>query len=163
MSSSTNYLSPASFIVKISRLPNVEFFTQKVEIPDISSSPVEINSPFSPHYMAQDKLQYADLSLSFLIDENMENYLEIFDWMKGLGSPQNLEQYKSLAESAEGIKSDISVVVTNSHKNANMNFKFFNCFPTSLSGVQLDVTASDIQYPEATVSFRYDYFTVERI
>jgi len=160
---STNYLSPASFAINITRLPNVEFTAQKVELPEITSSPVEMQSPFASHFAVQDKLQYADLSLSFIIDENMENYLEIFDWMKGLGSPQNLEQYKNIAESEHGIKSDISVIVTNSHKNANMNFKFFNCFPVSLSGVQLDVTANDITYPEASVTFRYDYFTIDRI
>jgi hypothetical protein len=158
-----NYLTPTSFIVSVARLPHVQFFTQKMLIPGVSSSPIETNTPLRSYFSVQDKMRYADLDLTFILDENMSNYLEIFRWMEGLGAPENLNQYKTLENSNDGLKSDITVVINNSHKNANMLFTFKNCFPVGLTPVSLDVTQQDITYIEVTATFRYDAFTVEKL
>lgn len=159
----TNYLSPASFVVSISRLPNVEFFTQTLTIPDISTSPVEQANPLKALYTTGDRLSYGDLDLSFIIDENMENYLEILAWLEGLGFPDDNNQYKTLEKSEYGLTSDIRVIVTNSHKNPNMEFVFTNAFPTGISSIELDITQSEITYPKASVTFRYDDFKVNKL
>ena len=41
-----------------------------------------------------DKLQYGEFSLRFLVDENMENYMSIHNWLTGLGYPETTEQFK---------------------------------------------------------------------
>lgn len=158
-----NYLSPTSFVISVARLPNVEFFTQKLLIPGVSGSPVETNTPLRSLYNVQDKMRYADLDLTFILDENMSNYLEIFRWMEGLGSPENLAQYKTLQNSVDGLKSDITIIINNSHKNPNMKFTFLNCFPVGLTPVSLDITAQDLTYIEVTATFRYDAFKVEKL
>jgi len=159
----TNYLSTGGFDIKVSRLPNVEFFTQKFQIPSISSNPVETQTPLRSYYSVPDKLVFNDLDLSFIIDENMNNYIEIFEWLKGLGSPDNLQQYGALEDSQEGLTSDISVILLNSHKNPNIKFTFLNAFPTGLTPISLDMSQQDVVYAEATVTMRYDAFTVEKL
>jgi len=158
-----NYLSPASFIVSVARLPNVEFFTQKLIIPGVSCLPIETNTPLRSYYSVQDKIRYADLDITFVIDENMNNYLEIFHWLEGIAAPEQLSQYKNLQNSKDGLKSDITVIMNNSHKNPNMKFSFKNCFPIGLTPISLDITTQDVTYIEATASFRYDAFTVEKM
>ena len=157
----TNYLSPVSFKVIIDRMPNVEFFTQKFTSPSISMSPVEQLSPIHRAYQTGDRLEYGEFDLTFVVDENMNNYTEILSWMEGLGSPQSTDQYKQIANSKYGTTSDITVIVENSARNSNIKFTFTDCFPIAVSGINLDVTQSDVFYPEASVSVRYTNMTIE--
>lgn len=158
-----NYLSTGGFDVKISRLPNVEFFAQKLLLPGVSANAVETQTPLQAFYSVPDHLRFADFDLSFIIDENMENYREIFDWLKGIGTPNSLSQYDDLKNSKEGIVSDVTVLLFNSHKNPNIKFTFTNAFPIGITPVSLDMSQQDVQYAEATVTMRYDTFTIEKL
>ena len=158
-----NYLSPTNFTISISRLPNVEFFTQKLTIPSVTGTAVAIDTPTKAFYAQQDKLQYSDLELGFIVDENMNNYKEILNWMEGIAFPEESKQYKDLVGSTDGIESDIIATVTNSHKNPNIRFVFKNCFPTSLGSISLDVNVQDIAYATCNVTMRYDSFVMEQL
>ena len=157
-----NYLSPASFTISIDRMPNVEFFAQAVSIPGISASPVELNTPLRTFYAQQDKLSYDDLSVQFILDENMTNYQEVLGWLEGLGFPEDTDQHKNYIAD-NNLESDNSVVITNSHKNPNLKFTFKNAFPVSLGAVDLSVTTQDIAYATCDVTFRYGSFSVENL
>lgn len=157
-----NYLSPASFTVSIDRMPNVEFFTQSLSIPGVSASPVELNTPLRTFYAQQDKLTYDDLTLQFIVDEEMNNYTEVLRWLEGLGFPESTDQHKNYIAD-NNLESDISVVITNSHKNPNMKFTFKNAFPVSLGSIDLNVNTQDIAYATCDVTFRYGSFQIENI
>jgi hypothetical protein len=159
----TNYFSPLEFIVTVKRLPHIEFFTQRTQIPSVSATPVEKPTPFNIMYETPDKLRYENFNFSFIIDEKMNNYLEIYNWIKGITFPQNYGQFKEINESKEGRFSDISVLVLNSNKNPSINVTYRNCFPISLSEITLDTTSSDLIYPEAIVTFQYDYYEIEQL
>lgn len=158
-----NYLSTGGFAIKISRLPNVEFFSQKVLLPGVTANPVETQTPLRAFYNVPDHIRFADLDLSFIIDENMENYREIFDWLQGIGTPDNLEQYDKLQATEEGLVSDISIMLLNSHKNPNVEFVFTNAFPIGLTPISLDLAQQDVVYAEATVTMRYDSFKINKM
>ena len=157
-----NYLSPASFTVSIDRMPNVEFFTQSLSIPGVSASPVELNTPLRTFYAQQDKLTYDDLTLQFIVDEEMNNYTEVLRWLEGLGFPERTDQHKNYIAD-NNLESDISVVITNSHKHPNMKFTFKNAFPVSLGSIDLNVNTQDIAYATCDVTFRYGSFQIENI
>jgi hypothetical protein len=159
----TNYLSPLEFVVSVKRMPNVQFFTQKASIPSISLNPIERPTPFKPLYETGDRLTYGDLNLSFIIDEGMNNFIEVFNWMHGIAFPDNFDQYKNLETGEFGTRSDISIVIMNSHKNPNIEIAFKDCFPTNLSDVLLDTTSTDVQYPEANVTFSYNSYTIKKL
>jgi hypothetical protein len=159
----TNYLSPLEFIVIVKRLPNVQFYTQRTIIPNISVAPIEYSTPFKPVYQTGDRLQYSELNFTFILNEDMSNYIEIYDWMKGTSFPENFNQYKQLEESNNGIKSDISIKILNSNKNPTIQVDYYDCFPTDLSEITLDTTQTDVVYPEATATFRYNYFTITKL
>jgi hypothetical protein len=156
-------MSPIEFVVSVKRLPNVQFFTQAVNIPSLSMQPIEQPNPFKPIPIPGDRLSYGDLPLTFIIDESMNNYIEVFNWLKGLSFPENFDQYKNLKESEYGLLTDISIVIMNSHKNPNIEMQFKDCFPVSLSDVTLDTTQSDVIYPQATVTFTFTNFTITQL
>lgn len=158
-----NYLSPTNFTINIQRIPNIEFFVQKMAIPGLSATPVAHETPMSALYDVNDKLTYSDLELTFIIDENMNNYKEILDWLEGISGPTSPNQTKQLELSKYGFKSDIIATITNSHKNPNTRFTFRNCFPTSLGQVDLDVNVQDVSYATCSVTMRYDTFTMEQL
>ena len=156
-----NYLSPTNFTISIEKLPHVEFFTQKLSIPDITSTPQEFPSPLSGLYEYGSRIDYGELSTTMIIDENMNNYKEILNWIEGYAAPENSDQNK-LREKV-GFESDIICTITNSHKNPNIRFTFKNCFPTGLGGVALDVNVTDVAYATTSITWRYDTFTMEQI
>jgi len=155
-----NYLSPIEFQLTIQRMPNIEFYVQKASIPSLSTSPVEKQTPLNRIYEQGDKIEYGEFNITFTIDEKMSNYLEVYRWLLGYSAPQTTDQYKNLKEDKYGLKSDISLLIVNSSKNPNINVKFYDCFPLNIDEISLDTTSNDIVYPEANVSFRYNYFDI---
>lgn len=156
-----NYFSPLEFRISVFRLPNTTFFTQQTAIPGISTSPVSVPNQFNPIFQTPDHVDYSNLDLTFIIDEDMNNYMEIFNWIIGTAFPENHSQYRNLKETEDSLFSDISIIVMNSKKNANITFNFRNCFPISLSDITLNTTESDLNYPQCTATFKYDYFDVK--
>jgi hypothetical protein len=47
-----------------------------------------------------------------------------------------------------------------SHNNINKQFQFKDAFPVSLSGVDFNAQATDVEYLQADVSFRYNEFVI---
>lgn len=158
-----NYLSPASFTISIDRMPNVEFFAQGVSIPGVSGSPIAMATPLRTMYQPQDQLNYDDLTIQFIVDEQMNNYKEVLRWMEGLGAPESTKQYADYDKGNATLASDISVVITNSHKNPNIKFTFKEAFPVSIGGIELNVNTQDIAYATCDVTMRYESFIFETI
>ena len=158
-----NFFSPLEFKVVIKRLPNVQFFTQRSMIPSISTNPIQQPTRFNPVFRTPDQVNFSNLDLTFIIDEDLNNYTEIFDWMITSAFPESHDQFRQIADSEEGLFSDISVIIMNSKKNSNIEVSYKNCFPISLSDIQLNTTDSDVTYPESTATFQFDSFSIKRL
>lgn len=149
-----SFALPYSFRLTIDgqKYKNAMFSVQRVEIPDITASGAPLNLPQRNIALAADKLTYSDLNLTFLLDEDFTNYIEIHDWMYGAitqpDSPE-IDKYK-----------DISLMVLSSHNNVVREFKFVKAFPINLSAIPFDATLTDAEYLTATVVFQYSYFKI---
>jgi hypothetical protein len=163
MSISPNYFSPLEFQVTIDRLPSVQFFIQQSSIPAISSAPVKVPSRLNAIYQQGDEVDFSNLELTFILDEKLLNYTEIFDWIIGSNFPNTHKQFNELNDSSFGLYSDISILIMNSKKNPHIRLTYKDCFPISLSDVSLNTTESDVVYPQATAIFQYDTFAIERV
>lgn len=153
-----NFLSPIEFALKIERLPNLEFFIQSVNIPDISAGVTERSTPFKKIYTPGDKVEYGELIVSCLVDENMETYKEVWNWLISLTYPEGFEQYKQLQNSEQGIFSDATLIIMNSGKNSNIEIVFRDMFPTSVGPIQLDTSNTDVVPPQVDFSFKFSYY-----
>ena len=159
-----NFLSPIGFRFALQRAPNIEYYIQAASIPSLTAGFATIQTPFSNLSFSPDKLEYGDFSITFRVDEDMSNYLELHNWLIGITFPDNFTQHNNLVTREQGdnsgIFSDATLTVLNSTKNANVEVQFEDLFPTTISDIQLDVRAADINYSEATATFRYKRFTV---
>ena len=114
-------------------------------------------------------LEYDRFSLQFIVDEDMENYLILHNWMRGLGFPNSIQDFKDLVTDDEGVQdmdrqySDGTLVVLNNQFNSIARVKFNGLFPYSLSGLQFDATNTDYQNITATVTFKYTIYNIERV
>jgi hypothetical protein len=117
-----------------------------------------------------DIIEFGDLNLRFLVDENLENYSRIQNWIRGLGFPEKLSQFADLEQqgAAQGnylkdrqnIYSDGTLQVLTSNQVANFQVIFKDLFPYSLSTLTFDATDTDIQYFTAEVSFKYTIYDI---
>lgn len=159
-----NFLSPLNFKFQLKRAPALNFFCQKVNLPGLSLP--NVNFPTSALNIPYpgDQLLYNDLTVSFKVDENLANYLEIHNWLRSLG---RLDSYQALAlqpsYTGDGLYSEISLMLLTSYKNPNFEVVFENAFPTSLSGLDFITTAEDVDYLEAEVVFKYVKYELKKI
>jgi len=161
-----NFLSPLNFKFQLKRAPHVNFFIHKINIPGISLPTAETPNPFINLPYAGDHLQYEDLQIEFKVDEDLQNYLELHNWLRGEGK-LNFSEYSALASAkkytGEGLKSDISLTLLTSNKRANYEIVFKDAFPTTVSGIDFSTVNEDVDYIEASASFRYLYFDIVKI
>jgi len=167
-----NFLSPVGFKFKLQKAPKVDFFANSANIPSIT-----LGSAIQTRYgknidIPGDKMNFEDFSLRFLVDENLENYMEIQNWMRGLGFPYSLEQYDDLrveasADSVPGLnkgrfyeESDGTLQILNSNYLVSAQVIYYGMFPTYLSTLQFDATETDIRYFTAEVNFKYTYYKI---
>ena len=160
-----NFLSPLGYKFVITRLPNVDYFCQSISFPTVTLNTSSIPNPFQRIPVAGTELSYGNISVNFKIDEDLTNYKEIYNWMLALGFPESYDQYKALANKSsvdsQRIRSDASLVILSSSKNAKHEVKFFDIFPVGLTGMKFDSSLTDVAYLEATAEFAYRMFTLD--
>ena len=97
-----NFLSPVGFKFTLAKYPKVDFFSNSARIPELS-----LGTAIEPSYLKDidipgEKLTYGDLTIRFLVDENMENYVSVYNWLKGLGFPETTQQFRDVTTDSKG-------------------------------------------------------------
>ena len=167
-----NYLSPLGFKLIISKIPKVDFLCQAANIPSISMGTAVQPTPLKDIPVPGDKPVYDDLTVRFIIDENMENYLSLNKWITGLGYPESIKQYQQLADVGPDLAtqdntdprwfefSDATLQILSSNYQPNINVNFRGCFPVSVSTLEFDSSQRDYSYFTCEATFKYDYYTI---
>jgi hypothetical protein len=162
-----NFLSPLNFRFLIKKAPHVNFFIQQVNIPSMTLQSPGPNNPFVRTPIPGEHLTFGDLRISFKVDEDLQNYLEIHNWLKGLGKPENFNQYKEIQDkpsyTGDGIYSDISLLILSSTKMPNYEITYTDSFPVSLSDLVFRTTDENVKYITADAVFKYTYYTITNI
>ena len=179
-----DYASPTQFKFGIIKLPKVEYFCTAANIPGITLGTANQPTPLKDIPIPGDNLDYDTLNISFLVDENLENYREIHGWITGLGFPKDTSQFRTLqGASADryptttdtginrelgkvskavqddgGLYSDATLFVLTSKNNANIEIRFRDIYPISLSGLDYNQQAADVDYLTASVTFQYKIY-----
>jgi hypothetical protein len=156
---SFNFLSPLNFKFMIKRAPNLNFDIYKMNLPGISTTPVNQPTPFINIPWTGDHLQFSPLYVQFKVDENFNNYMEVHNWLRDITKADNFKEYKDLAKNpyytGSGVESEIIVSILDSAKNPNVNFDFHGAFPVALSELVFDAQLKDVEYITATATFAY--------
>ena len=146
-----SFANPSTFRLVIDNLkfPNAQYNVQLASIPDLSVPGAALNTPKRNILLGADKLEYAPLALTFLVDENFTNYQEIHDWMFGMAGQEDYGPRKDR---------DLTLIIYNSSNNVVKEIKFVDAHPTSLSSLPFEVTNETVNYLTASVEFSYSYY-----
>jgi len=166
-----NFLSPTGFKFALKRSPAAAFFCNQANIPSLDLGIAQQTSYLKDIDIPGDKIVFGDLTLRFLVDEDLFNYMEIQNWIRGLGYPEKLSQLKDLSEdgkikstfgqSGENIYSDATLQVLSNSLIPKFQIMFKDVFPYSLSTITFDATDTDIEYFTADVSFKYTIYDMQ--
>jgi hypothetical protein len=163
----SNFLPTVGFKFGIKKLPTTNYFVQSINVPGLKLGFVERPNPFLKYPIPGDHLQFNDFTLTFKVDEDMKNYLEIYDWMIGLGFPDNFDQYRLIdsksATSGEGKISDGTIQILNSARVPGIEVTVIDMFPSSLSDIIFDSRDTNLEYAQATVIFKYRKLRIQQL
>lgn len=107
-----------------------------------------------------DNLEYEELSVTFLVDESLNNWREIYNWMRGL-APTHINgdnQHTTLSASDFGLVSDGNLILMTNTGNPNITVSFKDLFPYSLGAISMNSSSTSIDPISCTASFRYTRF-----
>jgi len=152
-----NLLSPVGFNFILTHSPEVDFYCNSANLPEISMGTAIQSTYLKNIDIPGDKIEYQDLVIQFLVDEEMENYLEIYNWMMSLGYPDSVRQTSNTRVRSY---SDATLQILNSNFNPNGSINFKGLFPVSLSGLEFDATNADLEYFTAQAIFKYQIYTI---
>ena len=179
-----DYASPTQFRFGIHQLPKVEFFTVSANLPGISAGTATHATPFKDIPIMGEKLDYENLSISFIVDEYLENYISLHNWMIGYGFPRDREQFRTFRDvtsntPADGgtpsvdiigsatpdkaMYSDAFLQILSNKNNPILEVSFENAFPISLSALNFTQTATDVEYMIATAEFAYQIYEIKTL
>ena len=143
-----NPLADVQFRFDVAALPNTSFFIQTVNLPGITLEGAVLTTPQLQNFTRHTGvITYEPLNVTFMIDEYLKNWQEVYEWMIGEES-----KYTSAV-----------LTILSSAMNATMEFHFKDIFPTSLSEVSFDSTTTDPVYQVATVSFNYREYKIKNL
>ena len=163
--SNRNFLSPVGFQFSLARYPKVSFFCNSAKIPQIVLQTEKQSTYLKQIDVPGDQLEYSDLTLRFLVDEDLVNYVTIHNWLTGLGFPESAKQFDDMLNE-DGIRdplnffSDGTLLIFYSNYNAKAQIKFKDLFPVSLTSLDFTSTDTDIKYFTAEVSFKYTIYDI---
>lgn len=175
--SELDYLKPNGFRFQIHNIPNVSYFCQSANIPDITLGEVQTPTPLVDYFTPGEKVNFGVLNIRFLIQEDMTNYKELYNWLIGLGNPEKTEQYTNFIQSqnyrfplaneraVEQLApfSDASLFVLDSNNNPQLRIVFEDSFPIALGGLDFDISSGSTEYFQGIASFRYRQYKIENI
>ena len=178
-----DYASPTQFKFSINQLPKVEFFTVSANIPDLTLADVVIPTPFKPIPVLGQNLTYGNLNITFIVDEFLENYRELHEWLTGIGFPKDRKQFsefrsntanrgtasptpvadvgkvgKSIPDAS--MFSDATLTILSNKNNPILEVRFANMYPVSLGALEFTQQAGDVEYLTVQADFTYQIYEI---
>ena len=159
-----NFLSGVAFKFNLTKFPKVDFFSNSARIPELSLELTQQASYLKNIAVPGERLTFGDFTLRFLVDENMENYLAVYNWLTGLGFPETTKEFAEIIKDSDGQRDpkeafcDGSLRILNSNYREVAKVKFKDLFPVSLSSLDFDATNTDVQFFTAEATFKYTLY-----
>ena len=178
-----DYASPTQFRFGIHQLPKVEFFTVSANLPGVSVPTTTLATPFTDISIMGEKTEFENLTISFIVDEYLENYISLHNWLTGIGFPKSRSQFSTFRDvtsdtpdSQKGVSTDIGdvkqstpdkamysdafLMVLSNKNNPIVEVNFHNVYPISLSALDFSQSATDVEYMTASAEFAYQIYEI---
>ena len=176
-----DYADPTKFKFSINKLPKVEYFTTAANLPGINLGESILPTPFKQIPVMGDDLTFDNLEITFLVDEKLENYRELHQWLVGIGFPKARTQFESFrkdeatsfptnsavkgestnpgtATGNQAMFGDATLTIMTSKNNPVIEVRFSDLYPVALSGLAFNQQEGDVTYLTATATFTYKLY-----
>lgn len=169
--STVNPLQLSGFTLSINKIPELSFWVQSANLPSIDLTTPEQATPFTNVYQFGDKPIFGDLMITFLVDEFLENYTALYEWIYLVGFPENYKQvikWKSRwwdqqpKDSQFGLSSDGYLTIKTANAKPIRTIFFKDLVISNLGELSLTSDQTETQYVTCTASFKYTYWTIEQ-
>lgn len=143
-----NYLSPTGFKITINsaKFANLEYFCTQLNHPSVGLAGVPRPFKGSSNFVAGDRIEYGTLDMRFQISEGMENYIELFNWVKQNHDNDMFE------------KADVMLTIHDSANNVSRRIRYVDAFPITIGPIDFHTQNTDVEYVSVDASFQYTYF-----
>tara|TARA_B100000073_G_scaffold331805_2_gene321605 strand:+ start:905 stop:1489 length:585 start_codon:yes stop_codon:yes gene_type:complete len=181
-----DYSSPTQFKFNIHQLPLVEFNSVGCNLPGINMGDAIFPTPFKQIPVMGDTITFENLTLQFIVDEYLENYITAHNWMTAIGFPKNRKQFADFrsvtsntpqeklgvsrdigdtqpSTPANALFSDATLTILSNKNNPIVNVLFRDIYPVSLSPLDFTQTATDVEYQTAVIDFSYQLYEFETL
>jgi hypothetical protein len=159
--SNRNKLTNNKFLFILNRCPTFMYFCQRANIPELSmgvslqSNPtsMDIKRPGTRHV-------FGDLITSFVVDEEMKNWLEIYNWIRDLST--DTYAVGDILKEKQKISSAMMYVLSSAYRPI-VKITFYDVFPTSLTGIDFDSSLPDVGAVQAAATFNFTRYEIQGI
>tara|TARA_Y100000588_G_C13938404_1_gene788956 strand:+ start:265 stop:849 length:585 start_codon:yes stop_codon:yes gene_type:complete len=178
-----DYASPTQFKFGIHQLPKVEFFTVACNLPGINLGDAVFPTPFKDIPVMGDRLTYDNLTIEFIVDEYLENWRSLHEWMTAIGFPKDRKQFRDFranksntpaatqgvsqdigdvqaSTSANALFSDAYLTILSNKNNPILEVYFHNLYPVALGGLTYTQQATDVEYMTVSATFQYQIYEI---
>lgn len=164
-SQSVNYLNTQTFGFSSNICPSLKDYVTAVSIPGITLGEAQIETPFVARKEPGDKLIYSVLGITFLVDEDMKNWKEVYNWLTALGFPENFQQYGNFNNARrvnlKSVFDDLQIMIYSNQSLPILKVTFKDAFPVAIGDIPLSSQDTGVSMPICTVDFQYRSYDVE--
>ena len=179
-----DYASPTQFRFGIHQLPKVEFFTVNANLPGLSVAASSMTTPLKDIPIMGEKAEFENLTIAFIVDEYLENYISLHNWLTGISFPQDRSQFSTFRDTTsntpaaggtnpvdrigktvpdKAMYSDAFLMILSNKNNPIVEVTFHNIFPISLSALDFSQAATDVEYMTASADFSYQLYEINTL
>ena len=161
-----NFLSPIGFRFTLAKYPKVAYFAQSANIPQITLGIQQQPTPYRALPL-EGFMTYEPLTLQFLVDEDMTNYMIMHNWIRALGTPDDTVERRDFRSRMvalfgnDDLYADGTLTVLNSNFKMNFNVQFEDLIPTGLNALEFNATIDGTEYAMAQVTFNYLRYEIQ--
>lgn len=134
-----------------------ELMVTGINIPGFQLGIVNHGTPIKQLERPGDSISFNDVSIEFLISEDLTEWKELFNWFR------DLRDFNETVFDNE-IVADGTLILLSNKNNPTMGIKFTDMFPYNLSDIVLSLNAADGENQVGEATFKYvDMVLVENV
>lgn len=152
MSNPIDLLKVNSFNMQFSNQKSLELMVTSVNLPGFTLGQMNFGRPVVKDKRPGDSLEYNDLNITILCDEQLKAFEEIYHYLILSANPNtgSLEINDNIFQS--------TLMLTTNKNNVQRKVKFYNCFFTSIGDLQFESTTTDAEQITFQATLAYSFY-----